>query len=90
MPRAGRAARAAGVPVGRDTAGLDRVDDDRLEVRRDTQVLQPAEQAGLELGVDQRAQDRHPGYGADLAAGVGRGGRHARHGARAPRTGPPT
>jgi hypothetical protein len=61
----------------RDAASFEGVDCDCLEVGRDAEMVQLADQRGSQLRVDQRAEDRHAGHGADLAAGVRRRCRHA-------------
>src|SRR5215471_17826503 len=57
--------------------GLDELEDERLVGNGDAELLKMDREARVDLGEDERAQDRDAGDGADLPAGVGGPGGHA-------------
>jgi glycogen operon protein len=57
--------------------GLDELEDERLVANRNAELLKMNREARVDLGEDQRAQDRDASDRADLPAGVGGPGRHA-------------
>src|SRR5215469_16337113 len=58
-------------------SSLDELEDERLIGNRDAELLKVDREARVDLGEDERAQDRDAGDGADLPAGVRGAGCHA-------------